>query len=153
MSIKNLRKITNSSRGVHILLIKIWVLTNDSPCGELNLIYSGLPSSKESVYQCRRYKRCGFNPWVRKIPWRRKWQPTPVFLLENPMDRGGWWATVCGITKSQTTEQLSIHTCTNLSWQTATQNRILLKKLGYCWFFHFQATYTLNFALSEKAIM
>ena len=24
--------------------------------------------------------RCAFNPWVRKIPWRRKWQPTPVFL-------------------------------------------------------------------------
>jgi len=21
-----------------------------------------------------------FNPWVEKIPWRRKWQPTPVFL-------------------------------------------------------------------------
>ena len=26
------------------------------------------------------------------IPWRRKWQPTPVFLLENPVDRGAWWA-------------------------------------------------------------
>jgi len=25
-------------------------------------------------------RRCGFNPWVGKIPWRRKWQPTPVFL-------------------------------------------------------------------------
>ena len=25
-------------------------------------------------------KRCEFNPWVRKIPWRRAWQPTPVFL-------------------------------------------------------------------------
>ena len=25
-------------------------------------------------------KRCGFDPWVRKIPWRRAWQPTPVFL-------------------------------------------------------------------------
>ena len=24
--------------------------------------------------------RLGFNPWVRKIPWKRKWQPTPVFL-------------------------------------------------------------------------
>ena len=24
--------------------------------------------------------RCGFNPWAGKIPWRRKWQPTPVFL-------------------------------------------------------------------------
>ena len=34
-------------------------------------------SGKESLWQCRRH---GFNPWVRKIPWRRKWQPTPVFL-------------------------------------------------------------------------
>ena len=30
--------------------------------------------------QCKRYRRCGFDPWVRKIPWRRAWQPTPVFL-------------------------------------------------------------------------
>ena len=28
----------------------------------------------------RRHRRLGFNSWVRKIPWRRKWQPTPVFL-------------------------------------------------------------------------
>ena len=28
-------------------------------------------------------KRCGFNPWVEKIPWRRKWQSTPVFLTEE----------------------------------------------------------------------
>ena len=34
-------------------------------------------SGKESACQC---KRCGFNPWSRKIPWRRTWQPTPVFL-------------------------------------------------------------------------
>ena len=40
----------------------------------------GLPwrlSDKESVSQCRRH---GFNPWVREIPWRRKWQPAPVSL-------------------------------------------------------------------------
>ena len=40
----------------------------------------GLPGSfsgKESACQC---KRPGFDPWVRKIPWRRKWQPTPVLL-------------------------------------------------------------------------
>ena len=30
--------------------------------------------------QCKRHRRCRFNPWVGKIPWRRKWQPTPVFL-------------------------------------------------------------------------
>ena len=29
--------------------------------------------------QCRRYRRCGFDCWVRKILWRRKWQPTQVF--------------------------------------------------------------------------
>ena len=40
----------------------------------------GLPrwlSGKESTCQCRRLR---FNPWVRKISWRRKWQPTPVLL-------------------------------------------------------------------------
>ena len=30
--------------------------------------------------QLRRHQRSGLDPWVRKIPWRRKWQPTPVFL-------------------------------------------------------------------------
>ena len=35
---------------------------------------------KESACQCRSYRRGGFDPWVRKIPWRRKWQPTSVFL-------------------------------------------------------------------------
>ena len=33
--------------------------------------------------QCRRHRRCRFNPWVKKIPWRRKWKPCPVFLPEK----------------------------------------------------------------------
>ena len=37
-------------------------------------------SGKEPTCQCRRYKRLNFEPWLRKIPWRRAWQPTPVFL-------------------------------------------------------------------------
>ena len=40
-------------------------------------------SSKESACQCRRRKKYGFDPWIRKIPWRRKWQATPVFLPEE----------------------------------------------------------------------
>ena len=48
-------------------------------------------SGKESARQCRRRR---LDPWARKIPWRRKSQPTLVFLLGNPTDRGGWWATV-----------------------------------------------------------
>ena len=37
-------------------------------------------NGKEYTCQCRRYKRHGLNPWVGKIPWRRKWVPTPVSL-------------------------------------------------------------------------
>ena len=36
------------------------------------------------------------------FPWRRQWHPTPVLLLENPMDGGAWWAAVHGVTKSRT---------------------------------------------------
>ena len=38
-------------------------------------------SGKEFICQCRRHKRHGFDPWVAKIPQRRAWQPTLVFLL------------------------------------------------------------------------
>ena len=34
--------------------------------------------------------------------WRRKWQPTPVFLPENPRDGGAWWAAVYGVAQSWT---------------------------------------------------
>ena len=42
----------------------------------------GFPSGAvaKNVCQHRRFKRRGFNPWVWKIPWRRAWQPTLVFL-------------------------------------------------------------------------
>ena len=52
--------------------------------------------SDENLYvvQCRGH---GFKSWVRKIPWRRKWLPTPVSCLGNTMDRGTWRATVHGV--------------------------------------------------------
>ena len=57
------------------------VLLAHSHVYSLLLTYAlGLPwwlSSKEPTCQCR---RCGFNPWAWKISWRKKWQPTPVFL-------------------------------------------------------------------------
>ena len=42
--------------------------------------YPGGASGKEPACQCRTHKRCGFDPWVGKIPWRRDRLPTPVFL-------------------------------------------------------------------------
>ena len=42
--------------------------------------FPGGASGKEPACQCRRCKRLEFNHWVGKIPWKRSWTPTPVFL-------------------------------------------------------------------------
>ena len=39
---------------------------------------------------CLQCRRPGFDVWVRKILWRRKWQPTPILCLENSKDEGAW---------------------------------------------------------------
>ena len=44
------------------------------------MYFPGGTTGKEPACQFRIHKRCGFDPWVRKTPWRRKWQPTPVFF-------------------------------------------------------------------------
>ena len=69
------------------------------------LAVKNLPAMQEMV----------FSPWVGKIPWRRKWQPTPVFLqVYNPTDRGVWWATVHRIAESDTIVCVSAHTHTHI---------------------------------------
>ena len=55
------------------------IITND----RIKSKHWGFPSgtnSKQTTCQCRRLKRCRFNPWVRKTPWSRKQQTIPVFL-------------------------------------------------------------------------
>ena len=61
------------------------------------------PSGKESICHCR---RCSFNPWVKKIPWRRKWQPTPVLTGKSHGQRS-WWSTVHGVAELDRTEWLN----------------------------------------------
>ena len=56
-------------------------------------------TSKESTYQCRRLKRHWFDPWVGTIPWRMKWQLTPVFLLGKSQGQRRLQAIVHGIAK------------------------------------------------------
>ena len=70
----------------------------------------GGASDKEPACQCRGYKRPGFNPWVRKIPWRRIWEPTSISCLGKTMDRAVLRATVHGVTESQTGLKL-LSTC------------------------------------------
>ena len=50
---------------------------------QLSTGFTGGSDSKECTCQFRSYKRYRFSPWFGKIPWRRKWQPTPVFLLRK----------------------------------------------------------------------
>ena len=69
---------------------------------------------KESACQCRRLGRLGFNLWVREIFWRRKWQPTPVFLpgkSHGPRSLVGY--IVHGATESDTMEHTHTHTHTH----------------------------------------
>ena len=49
--------------------------------------FPGGMSGKEPACQCMRQKRCRFGPCVGEIPWKRAWQPTPVFL---PGESHGW---------------------------------------------------------------
>ena len=72
---------------------------------------------------CWRYKTRRFDPWVGKIPWRRSWQSTPVFLPGNPMDRGARWPIVYRIAKSQTLlKWLSMHQKLKIWWCLSSQS-------------------------------
>ena len=49
-------------------------------CLEQTVDFPGGASDEEPTCQCRRCRRHRFDSWVRKTPWRGKWQPSPVFL-------------------------------------------------------------------------
>ena len=104
----NSTTITERSLGT-ITTVFSFFLPSNSFSGQ-NMCVWRLPwwlSGKEPACQCRRHR---FNPWVRKMPWRRKWQPTPVFLpgkCHGERSLAGYspW----GHKESDTTKQLSTY--------------------------------------------
>ena len=90
-------------------------------------IFVGFPGGsavEESSCQCRRRRRCKFDSWFWKIPWRRKWQPTPVFLTgESHRHRGLVGYSPWGCKESDMTDHaLSstfIETCWAQEWYSA----------------------------------
>ena len=85
-------------------------LKTPRPCGS---------AGKGSACQCRRLKRCWFDPWVRKIPWSRKWQPAPVFFpgkFHGQRSLVGYrpW----GCKELEVTDCTCIHTQAWLSWRS-----------------------------------
>ena len=67
--------------------------------------FPGGTSGKDSTCQSRRHKRCGFDPWVRKILWRGHGNPIPVFLpgespwTEEPSRLSPWGRKVSVMTE------------------------------------------------------
>ena len=82
--------------------------------------------------QCRRHKRCRFDLWVGKIPWRKKYNSIQNSEFQNYTDRGGYRFTVHRVTKSQTRLSNLVHTCNlyfkklNSYWQHSNKNKMLL---------------------------
>ena len=85
--------------------------SDTTECTHIHMIYTilGFPGGsdgKESAWNTGdslQFRRCSFNHWVRKIPWRREWHPLLQYsLLENSLDLGVCGAIDHGVTKSQT---------------------------------------------------
>ena len=72
--------------------------------------FPGGAVGKEATCQCRRHTTWGFDPWVGKIPWRRKWHPTPVLLPgKSHGQRSLVGYSPWGRKESDTTERLHFH--------------------------------------------
>ena len=81
------------------------------------------PPAVQETQETLRFNRC-----IRKIPWRRAWKPTPVFLLENSMDRGAWQVIVHRVAKgSDTTEATEYSTSSKPCITSLSPSRPLLQ--------------------------
>ena len=124
LSFNMLRKTPAPGYSFQVLSLFLWVekdsteISTIKPFWGISQVTQWL-KKKKITCQCRRHKRCRFNPWVRKMPWSRKWQPTPIFFPGKFHGHRAWWATIHGIANIWT--QLS--TCTH----THTHTHIILK--------------------------
>ena len=70
-------------------------------------MYMGFPgasSHKEPACQCRRLRDVSSTPELGRYPGGGQGKPLQYSCLENPMDRGAWWATVHRVAESDMTE-------------------------------------------------
>ena len=67
-----------------LMELHAWFFPSQNSFSVRRLLFSiFMGYSDGSVGKCRRHRRHGFYLWIKKIPWGRKWQPTPVFLPKN----------------------------------------------------------------------
>ena len=94
--------------------------------------FPGGASGKEPTCQCRRYKRHELDPWVRKVPRRREWQSTPVFLLgESHEQKSLEGYSLKDRTESDTNEATQHAHTHEQGWATATNHNFQQIKLSF----------------------
>ena len=62
--------------------------------------FPGGSSGREPACQCRKLRDAGLIPWLGRSPGEGNGYPLQYSCLENPMNRGAWWATVFAVTRS-----------------------------------------------------
>ena len=100
---------------IHLYIIFMW-----------NYLWHRLPwwlSAKESTCQ---FRKCGFDPWVGKIPWGRKWQHTPVFLP------GEWTEKLGGLQSRVGSQKVRHDQVTNTSFSLRLRSVMCFKSLRNC---------------------
>ena len=111
---KDLFCFLNSKMDRYIYLMKWWAF-------QVALVVKNSPANVGR-------KRHGFDPWVGKIPWRRVWQPPPVFL---PGESHGQWILMgyspWGHMSQTQLKWLSVHTCT---MKSPLMNYIYMQRSG-----------------------
>ena len=129
-TLQNMANTTNWCSFLFLSFLRSCKMFASEPWEGKNLIFAspwplirGFPGGsvvKESSCRCRSHRRHEFNPWVRGIPWKRKWQPTPVFLprkshgLRSLVGYSPW-----DCKESDTTEATE-HACTHTHTHTHT---------------------------------
>ena len=116
---------------------KSWTWLSD-----ITIIITGVnsgPGGKESACQCRRCRSHGFDPWVGKIPWRRKWKPTPVVLAwripwtEEPVGYSPWGHRESHTTRPRAQAEKRLSNIANiLKWKGKWSRSVVSDSLGPC---------------------
>ena len=97
----------------HPITLGVRISTHEF-CVHAKSLPMGFPDSsviKESACN-RKYSRCRFDPWVKKVPGGGNGNPLQYSCLKNSMDRGAWQATAHGVTKRS-----------DMTWRVNTQHR------------------------------
>ena len=95
ISERNRSKLANLSPSVSTVVL------NES---DLRLGFPGGAAGEDPPCRCRRLEGCRFDPWARKMPWRRSGSPLQYSCLDSAMDGGAWRAVAPRVAESDVTE-------------------------------------------------